>query len=160
MTSHGQNSSSCCSIRRRHITMGPLGRNRRVRARTSKRRTPGQWQQSIYNDCSFFQSPKFARAREAQGQLTRKVQRSPERKRSRAPVFGRTALKSRFSLAELLVASPYKVARAKRRWLPSLRTSTCRKLQVQRFWAMEAGRARSFLPMAMQVSKDCCSDAP
>ena len=42
---------------------------------------------------------------------TREAQRSPERKRGRAPVLGRTALKSRFSLAELLTASPCKVAR-------------------------------------------------
>ena len=41
---------------------------------------------------------------------TRETQRSPERKRGRASVFGRTALKNRFSLTDILTASPCKVA--------------------------------------------------
>ena len=112
------------------ISMEPAGRDRRVRSRISKRRTPG----ARAEDSDDAQEVEEVHASEdetapveeagepASGSAgpsrrfdlpapayTHSRQRSPGRKRGRLPVPGRTTLKSRTSLADILSMTPVQV---------------------------------------------------
>ena len=90
------------------ITMGPAGRDRRVRARISKRRTPGQRNERFEDDAESneeIQESSLPDVRPVEP-YTSQRQVSPERKkRGRVRAAGRTRLDSRLSLAKILTMS-------------------------------------------------------
>ena len=111
--------------------MGTSGRDRRVRSRIGKRRTPGQRAEDSDEeqhggpvvvedtDDNLQGEPASGSAGPAgevdanggeEVEYTRRQQVSPTRKRGRLPVPGRTKLKGRTSLAEILAASPVEIA--------------------------------------------------
>ena len=112
--------------------MGTSGRDRRVRSPIGKRRTPGQRAEDSDEeqhggpvvvedtDDNLQREPASGSAGPAgevdanggeEVEYTRRQQVSPTRKRGRLPVPGRTKLKGRTSLAEILAASPVKLHR-------------------------------------------------
>ena len=111
--------------------MGTSGRDRRFRSRIGKRRTPGQRAEDSDEeqhgspvvvedtDDNLQGEPACGSAGPAgevdanggeEVEYTRRQQVSPTRKRGRLPVPGRTKLKGRTSLAEILAASPVEIA--------------------------------------------------
>ena len=88
--------------------MGPAGRDKRVRARVSKRRTTGQRNESSgeVSGVSEQETQNFEPASSSRGPdvepCTRPQQTAPPRKRGRTQTCRRTHLDSRYSLLELV----------------------------------------------------------
>ena len=115
------------------ITMGPAGRDRRMRA-GAKSRQPGASAESS-NEHEVVDDER-GREPSSAGPYTRSRQISPTRKRGRVPTTGRTPLKSRTSLLELVTKPVVQLVQL-------LITDFCTELLLQDLASVQDARSQT-----------------